>query len=424
MRNYIIIFFLFFGLLPNIYGQETRTNKLTKIVIDPGHGGDKPGAKGKRSLEKDINLAVALKLGKIINDNLKSIEVIYTRTTDKDVDLYKRSQIANREKADIFISIHCNASPSHDAYGTETFVMGLAKSEANLAAAKKENADILTEANYKETYDGFDPNSPESNIFFSLYQNAYLDQSLSLADKIQKQFTSNTKLFNRGVKQAPYLVLYKTSVPCILTEIGFISNPKEEAYLNSQKGQYEIAACIFRAICEYKMKKEGRQFKLPSVESLVPKEAIHADEEVRRKAAAEKRIAEEKIKEQEEQERKNRQDSEKADELARKLRGSNQDDDTINQADEKELTYRVQFYSSPEKISETHSKFKDLEDVWIYKDGNVWKCTAGRFKDFKTANEYKNKIRGKGYKDAFVVIFYQNERITLKRAKEIENQIK
>lgn len=274
-----MIFFLVFGLLPNIYGQETKTNKLTKIVIDPGHGGDKPGAKGKKSLEKDINLAVALKLGEIINDNLKTVKVIYTRTKDVDVDLFKRSQLANREKADLFISIHCNASPSHDAYGTETFVMGLAKSEANLAAAKKENADILTEANYKETYDGFDPNSPEANIFFSLYQNAYLDQSLSLADKIQKQFTSNTKLFNRGVKQAPYLVLYKTSVPCILTEIGFISNAKEEAFLNTQKGQYEIAASIFRAICEYKMKKEGVHFNIPSVECLIPKEAKLKDNE-------------------------------------------------------------------------------------------------------------------------------------------------
>lgn len=415
MRNYIIIFFLFFGLLPNIYGQETRTNRLTKIVIDPGHGGDKPGAKGRRSLEKDINLEVALKLGILINDNLKSVKVIYTRTTDKDVDLYKRSQLANREKADLFISIHCNASPSHDAYGTETFVMGLAKSEANLAAAKKENADILTEANYKETYDGFDPNSPESNIFFSLYQNAYLDQSLSLADKIQKQFTSNTKLFNRGVKQAPYLVLYKTSVPCILTEIGFISNAKEEAFLNTQKGQYEIAASIFRAICEYKMKKEGVHFNIPSVESLIPQEAIHADEEQRLKVAAEKYLLTEKRKEQENQERKE----------GRATQNTNsQDEETSSNVDEQEVIYRVQFYSSPLKISETNSMFNGLEDLLIYKDVKIWKYTSGRFKDFKTANEYRNNIKGKGYKDAFVVIFYKNERITLEKAKEIERQIK
>jgi N-acetylmuramoyl-L-alanine amidase len=413
MRNYIIIFFLFFGLIPTIYGQETRTNKLTKIVIDPGHGGDKPGAKGKRSLEKDINLAVALKLGEIINDNLKTVKVIYTRTTDVDVDLFKRSQLANREKADLFISIHCNASPSHDAYGTETFVMGLAKSEANLAAAKKENADILTEANYKETYDGFDPNSPESNIFFSLYQNAYLDQSLSLADKIQKQFTSNTKLFNRGVKQAPYLVLYKTSVPCILTEIGFISNAKEEAFLNTEKGQYEIAASIFRAICEYKMKKEGVHFNLPSVESLIPKEAIHKDEEQRRKEREERHIAAEKIKEEENQEIRH----------GKTAQNTSQDEVISSNSQEKEVDYRVQFYSSPTKVSETDPDFKGLEDIWIYNDSNIWKYTSGKFKDFKTANKYKNSLKEK-YKDAFVVIFYKNERITLEKAKQIERQIK
>lgn len=408
-----MIFFLVFGLLPNIYGQETKTNKLTKIVIDPGHGGDKPGAKGKKSLEKDINLAVALKLGEIINDNLKTVKVIYTRTKDVDVDLFKRSQLANREKADLFISIHCNASPSHDAYGTETFVMGLAKSEANLAAAKKENADILTEANYKETYDGFDPNSPEANIFFSLYQNAYLDQSLSLADKIQKQFTSNTKLFNRGVKQAPYLVLYKTSVPCILTEIGFISNAKEEAFLNTQKGQYEIAASIFRAICEYKMKKEGVHFNIPSVESLIPKEAIHKDEEQRRKEREERHIAAEKIKEEENQNRKE----------GRATQNTSQDEEASTNVEDQEIEYRVQFYSSPTKVSETDPDFKGLEDISIYKESNIWKYTSGKFKDFKTANKYKNSIKEK-YKDAFVVIFYKNERITLEKAKKIERQIK
>lgn len=408
-----MIFFLVFGLLPNIYGQETKTNKLTKIVIDPGHGGDKPGAKGKKSLEKDINLAVALKLGEIINDNLKTVKVIYTRTKDVDVDLFKRSQLANREKADLFISIHCNASPSHDAYGTETFVMGLAKSEANLAAAKKENADILTEANYKETYDGFDPNSPEANIFFSLYQNAYLDQSLSLADKIQKQFTSNTKLFNRGVKQAPYLVLYKTSVPCILTEIGFISNAKEEAFLNTQKGQYEIAASIFRAICEYKMKKEGVHFNIPSVECLIPKEAIHKDEEQRRKEREERHIAAEKIKEEENQDKKE----------GRATQNTSQDEEASTNVEDQEIEYRVQFYSSPTKVSETEIDFKGLEDIFVYKESNIWKYTSGKFKDFKTANKYKNSIKEK-YKDAFVVIFYKNERITLEKAKKIERQIK
>src|SRR5574344_2773743 len=178
MRKAILILF-FFCSITNVYAQEGRANKFTKIVIDPGHGGIKPGARGKNNWEKNINLAVALKVGNMIKENLPDVKVVFTRTTDEDVDLIKRSQIANREKADLFLSIHCNSSVSHEAFGNETYVMGLAKTKGNIEAAKKENADILTEANYKETYDGFDPNSPEANIFFALYQNAYLEQSLS-----------------------------------------------------------------------------------------------------------------------------------------------------------------------------------------------------------------------------------------------------
>ena len=193
MKKLSILLLVLLGVLTYGFAQETNSSRLSKVVIDPGHGGDKPGAKGRKSLEKDINLSVSLKLGELIKNHLPDVKVVYTRTKDVDVDLIKRSQLANKEKADIFISIHCNAAKIPYANGTETFVMGLAKTQANIEAAKKENADILTEANYAENYDGFDPNSPESNIFFALYQNAYLEQSLSLADKIQKHFTSNTK---------------------------------------------------------------------------------------------------------------------------------------------------------------------------------------------------------------------------------------
>lgn len=401
MRHFLLLFFLLIGFTSNINCQETKPEKLKKIVIDPGHGGDKPGAQGKISLEKDINLAVSLKLGQLINQHLSSVEVIYTRKTDHDVDLIRRSQLANRERADLFISIHCNASKNHDACGTETFVMGLAKTQANIEAAKKENADILMEANYGEKYDGFDPNSPESNIFFSFYQNAYLEQSLTLAAKLQDQFTSNIKLLNRGVKQAPYLVLYKTSVPSILTEIGFISNPKEERYLNSQIGQYEIAASIFLAIKQYKNYLEGVNQPLPTIASLIPEEVIKQE-----------KIAKE--------------NERKARELAHKLKESmllenlNMHNDTAKS----EVIYRVQFHTDTTQYSSESKRFESLENIWMYNDNGLWKYTAGSFKDFHQANQYRHKIRTKGYKDAFVVIFNNNQRISLEKAKEIESKIK
>lgn len=404
MRYFLLICIFFMGLSSDIYAQDSSPKRLKKIVIDPGHGGDKPGAVGKISQEKDLNLAIGLKLGELVNEHLKPCEVVYTRKTDHDVDLIRRSQLANREKADIFISIHCNASRNHDASGSETFVMGLAKTQANIEAAKKENADILMEANYAEKYDGFDPNSPESNIFFSFYQNAYLEQSLILASKIQDQFSTNTKMLNRGVKQAPYLVLYKTSVPAILTEVGFISNQKEEQYLNSQLGQYEIAASIFIAVLQYKNHLEGVIRPLPSINSLIPREAI-------------------------EKERRAREKEEAAKQLAQKLKESlNQDenkdikeDTIINNCG---LVYRVQFFTDKTKYSPDSSKFKGLDSVYMYNDSGLWKYTSGSFMDFSSANDYREKIKAKGYKDAFVVIFNNNERISLAKAREIESKIK
>lgn len=408
MKYFLLLCVFFIGLNGNVNAQDSSPKRLKKIVIDPGHGGDKPGAIGRISKEKDLNLAISLKLGELINQHMKPIEVVYTRKTDNDVDLIRRSQLANREKADIFISIHCNASKNKDASGTETFVMGLAKTQANIEAAKKENADILMEANYAEKYDGFDPNSPESNIFFSFYQNAYLEQSLVLASKLQDQLVSNTTMLNRGVKQAPYLVLYKTSVPAILTEVGFISNPKEELYLNTQLGQYEIAASIFLAIQQYKNHLEGVTRPLPKLNSLIPHEVIKAEKLAREK---------------EDQERRK---EEAARQLAQKLQESlnqeNQQSDTI--INECGLVYRVQFYTDKTKHAPGCDKFKGLDSIWMYNTDDLWRYTSGAFKDFQSANNYREKIKKKGYKDAFVVIFNNDERISLAKAKEIENNNK
>jgi len=235
--------------------------KVDKVVIDAGHGGKDPGTVGSFSKEKDIALKIAMELGRIIKENLKDVEVIYTRTSDKSLDLYARPEIANKNDADVFISIHCNAVPKNKGviYGTETYVMGLHRSERNLEVAKTENSVILLEEDYQEKYEGFDPNSPTSNIMFSIMQSAYLENSLSLAEKIEYQFKNRVGRKSRGVMQAGFWVLFKTSMPSVLVEVGYLSNPKEERYLNDDLGQVYLASGIYRAFRDYKAEIESER---------------------------------------------------------------------------------------------------------------------------------------------------------------------
>ncbi|HET9052694.1 MAG TPA: N-acetylmuramoyl-L-alanine amidase [Cyclobacteriaceae bacterium] len=230
--------------------------KIRTVVLDAGHGGKDPGTIGKFMKEKDVVLNIALKVGEYIEKNLPEVKVIYTRKTDKFIELNERAAIANRNKADLFISIHANAISNPKIYGTETWVMGLHKSEENLAVAKRENSVILYEENYQEHYEGFD-NSPESYIMFSLMQNAYLENSLNFADKIEKQFKNKAGRHSRGVKQAGFVVLYKTATPSVLVEAGFLSNVTEEKFLATENGQALIASGIYRAFKEYKSEVES-----------------------------------------------------------------------------------------------------------------------------------------------------------------------
>jgi N-acetylmuramoyl-L-alanine amidase len=231
----------------------TTKYKVRKIIIDAGHGGHDSGAVGRISKEKDVALQIALELGATLNEHMKDVEVVYTRQTDVFVTLYDRAKIANKNNADVFISIHCNANPQGDAvYGTETYTMGLHTSRHNLAVAKRENSVIIMEDNYQENYQGFDPKLPESHILLSLCQNAYNDSSLKLAQNIQYQFKNKVGRRSRGVKQAGLLILWKTTAPSVLVEVGFITHPQEEKYLNSKSGQAYIAAGIFRALRDYK----------------------------------------------------------------------------------------------------------------------------------------------------------------------------
>ncbi|MFO7862394.1 MAG: N-acetylmuramoyl-L-alanine amidase [Salinivirgaceae bacterium] len=232
------------------FAVEDDDPKYT-VVLDAGHGGKDSGARGSFSMEKDIVLDVSLQVGQYINNYLENVRVIYTRETDEFIGLYKRADIANKAEADLFVSIHANASPSRRPYGTETFVMGLHKTEENLEVAQKENAVITMEEDYTEKYEGYDPHSAESYIIFSLMQNTFLDQSLMAAGLTQTEFREKAKRKDRGVKQAGFLVLWKTTMPSILVEIGFISNETEEKYLNSEQGKDYIASAIFRSIREY-----------------------------------------------------------------------------------------------------------------------------------------------------------------------------
>lgn len=360
-----------------------KTIKLKKIVIDAGHGGDDPGAVGKKSKEKDIALAIALKLGKCIKENLPEVEVVYTRSTDKFVELYKRARIANEEKADLFISIHCNSTKSPESSGTETWVMGLHKSQANLEVAKKENSTILLENDYSQQYDGFDPNSPEANIIFSLYQNIYLDQSLTLAAKVQNQFTAKLGKLNRGVKQAGFLVLYKTTMPGVLIETGFISNSAEEEYLMSEKGQTQLASAIFRAVRDYKNELEGNGVKSQGngVENNDDMVIIAPD------TSSVKNHKNDRVK----------------------------DTSAINSKN-KEIFFRVQIVTSDKKKSFDSPVFKGVKDLRYYVQKGVYKYTTGNEKTLEDAVKILNEMQKLGFKDAFVVAFLNEERISPQEA--------
>ncbi len=257
----IWLFLAFSVLLPSVQAQEEATQQIyrvKKVVIDAGHGGKDPGTLGRYSKEKDIALAIALKVGRYIKENVKDVQVIYTRSTDVFIELYKRGEIANKAHADLFISIHCNSNPNKNITGAETYVMGIDKNNRNMEVVKKENDVITLEANYKQHYEGFDPNDPVSMITFNMAQNVYRSQSLEFAALVQDQFRKRAGRHDRGVRQAPFMVLWNTYMPSVLIETGFLSNAREETFLRSENGQAIIASAIYRAFKEYKTRIESR----------------------------------------------------------------------------------------------------------------------------------------------------------------------
>ncbi len=379
LKRLLFILFSLFFFSVSMQGQM-RDGRIKKVVIDAGHGGKDPGAMGLRSREKDIALSIALKAGKYISENFPDVEVIYTRKTDEFIELYRRAEIANEQHADLFISIHCNSSKSTKPYGAETYVMGLHKTNANLEVAKTENAAILYEEDYSKKYDGFDPNSPEAHIIFSLYQNAYRSYSLKLASLTQSQIVDRSSRFDRGVKEAGFWVLYKTAMPGILIEAGFISNKEEEKYLASEIGQTVIASSVYRAFREYKTWVASQGGK-PVEDVDHGKSEIATDDEVSPKSIVEE----------------NQNPSQQ----------------------ESDVVWRVQVASSPEKISIKSKKFKGLKDVFEYEHQRMFKYTAGAFSTPESAKKYMSEVRKLGFKDAFVVPFYNDHRISEEQAKDL-----
>jgi N-acetylmuramoyl-L-alanine amidase len=232
-------------------------SKVDVVVIDAGHGGHDNGTHGRLLKEKDLALNIALKVGNYIEKNIPGVKVIYTRKDDRYLALDERASIANKNKADLFICIHANANPNTKAFGTETFVMGLHKDEGNLAIAQRENSVILMDENYEERYEGFNPNSPESYILFTLTQSAYQESSLKFAQKVENQFKERVGRLSRGVKQAGFVVLWRTTMPSVLIETGFLTNSTEEKFLAGEEGQDLIASGIYRAFKEYKNEVES-----------------------------------------------------------------------------------------------------------------------------------------------------------------------
>jgi len=399
-------FFTVFILIGLIFGVNLPSDaqKVKRVVIDAGHGGHDPGALGRTSKEKDITLSIALKTGKFIEENLPDVEVIYTRKTDVFVELYRRAKIANEAKADLFISIHCNANKSSTPYGAETYVMGLHKSEANLLVAQTENASILLEDDYHAKYEGFDPTSPEGYIFFSMLQNAYLDQSLGLASNVQKHFKDRVNLFDRGVKQAGFLVLYKTTMPSILIETGFLSNAKEEKILSSEEGQIYIASAIFRAVKDYKRGIEKTLPSGPEIDELKDKPLLaQKDNDNIITPTA------------------NVPDS-KPDVVIPVVENTTKPDDNITEPvkpSDRSVVFKVQFLASKSLLSTSDPQFKGLKNTDHYFHNGLYKYTYGNEDTPEAANALVKELSGKGFKGCFVVAFRNNERIDVEEAKKL-----
>ncbi len=388
-----------------------RSKGIRTVVIDAGHGGHDPGCHGRKGKEKEVTLSVALKLGKLISENNPDVKVVYTRDKDEFIELHERANIANRNHADLFISIHCNSGKGN-AYGVETFSMGLHRSADNLDVAKRENESVLLEKDYKTKYDGFDPNSPEASIIFTLYQNAFLDQSLTMASLVQDEFRLGDKRFDRGVKQAGFLVLVYTAMPSILIETGFLTNSEDEKIMITDKGQQKIAESIFRAFRKYKGDLE--EDKIPDSIQKEEKKSFDQDEKksdnIYRKPNNEELPQKVSATSQDSSLSEKKEESKKPEAIKLEVAIPQ------NNLDAKRVSFKVQLLSSDKKIPLTSNQFKNLEKLSEYQEKGMFKYTTGSFDDANEAIKIQKSMRQKGFTEAFVVAFQNGKRISMKDA--------
>ncbi|WP_455497337.1 N-acetylmuramoyl-L-alanine amidase family protein [Coprobacter sp.] len=379
-RFYLYIFISLFLFPFSVFSQVS--GKKFVVVIDAGHGGKDPGAIGKTIREKNINLGIALKLGALIKENNPDVKVVYTRDRDIFVELQQRANIANRAKADLFISIHTNASTNRSAYGTETYTLGLARTEENLRVAKRENSVILLEDDFSKRYEGFDPNSTESYIMFEFLQDKHLEQSINFASSIQKQFRRSALRTDRGVRQAGFLVLRSTGMPSVLVEVGYISNREEEAFLGSQKGQQQMAVSIYNAFCDYKSDCDRKQGAVVSRGKV--KESVDTSRS--------------------EQQTADRSVVEKENNVSKANNVSTKSTSTSSSQIKEEVVYKIQIMVSPKKYGEKNACFKGLSPISYYKENNLYKYTYGETTDRKKLLQELSRVR-KLFKDAFIISF-------------------
>lgn len=340
--------------------------RIKKVCIDAGHGGHDSGCESRHYMEKTNTLAIALKLGEKIKENFPNIEIIYTRDKDEFIDLYKRAEIANKAKADLFISIHCNSSDGGQPIGTETYVLGNHKMEENLNVAKRENASILLENNYEKKYDGFDPNSNEAYIMFSLFQNAYIDKSILFAKNVEESLKNNAGRRSLGVKQAGFIVLHQSTMPSVLIETGFLNHTSEGAFISSEGGQETLAESILLAFKKYKKAVETKEAEPVFVSnvSLTPQH-------------------------------------------------SNND---LSQNSREGIIFKIQLATSSKDMSQT-PRWKNVENLEIIQDNTVFKYFKTGIDTYDEAVLALKKMKSAGFADAFIVAYKKGKRISLDEAK-------